>query len=343
MRYTTLGNTGLVVSRLGFGAMTFGSGTGPMASVFKIETQGTADRLVGRALEAGVTLFNTADAYAGGASETMLGHALGRHRSEVVIATKVGFRTGPALGDSGLSRRHILAAAEASLRRLGTDWIDVYLAHRVDPHTPLEETLDALETLIRQGKVRYAGFSNWPAWLAAKAVGLQRHAGARPFCAAEMYYSLVGRDVEHEVVPFARDAGIGLMVWSPLAGGFLSGRYTPQDPTGDGGRLAGFDILPVDRDKGFAILEVLGAVARAHDVSVAAVAIAWLLTRPGVASVLLGASRIEHLDQTLAAASLDLSAETLQALDAASAIPRPYPAWFVEQIGDEALKAALEG
>jgi aryl-alcohol dehydrogenase-like predicted oxidoreductase len=308
--------------------------------VAKVDQAG-ADRLVGRALDAGINFFNTADAYAGGQSEVMLGKALGKRRGDVVIATKVGFRTGAALIQTGLSRRHIAASAEASLQRLGTDYIDVYLVHRLDAYTPIEETLSALEDLVRQGKVRYVGFSNWPAWRAALAVGIQQARHWTAFSAAEMYYSLVGRDLEHEVAPFAEEAGIGIMVWSPLAGGFLTGRYSRAKPQGDGGRLAGFDILPFDRDKGYDVVERLQAIAKARGASPAQIAIAWLLTRPAVASVLVGASKVEQLEDNLAAAELDLSAEDLKALDALTAPPPIYPNWFNRNINDEALRAAL--
>jgi aryl-alcohol dehydrogenase-like predicted oxidoreductase len=341
MQYTWLGETGLIVSKLAFGAMTFGSGEGASAAVYKVDQQG-ADALVARALDAGVTFFNTADAYSGGQSETMLGKALGARRQDVVIATKVGFRTGEALVHAGLSRRHILAAAEASLQRLGTDYIDVYLAHRLDPYAPLEETLEALDALVQQGKVRYVGFSNWPAWLAAKAVGLQRERGWTRFRAAEMYYSLVGRDLEQEVVPFALDAGIGIMVWSPLAGGFLSGKYTRQNPGGDGGRLTGFNIIPFDRERGYDVVERTREIAAAHGASPAQVALAWLLTRPAVASVLVGASRTSQLDDNLGAASLTLSVNELAALDELTAPIPTYPNWYNATIHDDPVRAVLE-
>jgi aryl-alcohol dehydrogenase-like predicted oxidoreductase len=343
MKYSRLGDTGLLVSRLALGTMTFGEGaTGPLASLYKVDQAG-ADRLVAQAIDAGVNYFNTADMYAGGRSEEMLGHALHGRRASAVIATKVGNRTGPALVDQGLSRHHILAAAEASLRRLATDWIDVYLVHRLDPYTPVEETLEALDRLVRQGKVRYVGLSNWPAWLAAKAVGIQRARGYEPFRAAEQYYSLVGRDVEHEFVPFALDAGIGLQPWSPLAGGYLSGRYTAKDPTGDGGRLAGLDFIPVDRALGERVLGVLGGIAAARGASAAQVALAWLLARPGVASVLVGASRPEQLTDNLRAVELELSAEELERLDAASRPPVQYPAWFSPLVVDGPAREALGG
>ena len=281
MLYARLGNTGLLVSKLALGAMTFGSSEGPMASVSKVGQKG-ADEMVSKALDAGVNFFNTADAYTGGQSEQMLAAALGVRRKDTVIATKVGFRTGDALIHTGLSRQHVIASAEESLRRLKTDYLDVYLVHRVDKYTPVEETLSALNDLVRAGKVRYAGFSNWPAWLAAKALGVQKMNGWAEFQAAEMYYSLVGRDIEHEIVPLALDAGIGIMVWSPLAGGFLSGKYSRENPQGDGGRLTGFDILPFDRNRGYALIDVLKDIAANHKASASQVAIAWFLGQPAV-------------------------------------------------------------
>ncbi|HEY8519684.1 MAG TPA: aldo/keto reductase [Gammaproteobacteria bacterium] len=342
MQYARLGDTGLIVSRLAFGTMTFGSApNSPFAAVYKVD-QAAANELVARAIDAGVNFFNTADAYAGGDSERMLGKALGARRKEVVIATKVGNRMGPGLVETGLSRRHILAAAEGSLERLGTDYIDVYLVHKVDQLTPIEETLEALEDLVRQGKVRYVGFSNWPAWMAAKAVGIQRARGFSPFRAAEMYYSLVGRDLEHEVVPFCLDAGIGVMVWSPLAGGFLSGKYTREKPKGESGdRLGGFDLLPIDRERGYDLVERLREIGARHGASPAQVALAWLLTRPAVASILVGASNVRQLDDNLGAASVTLTDEELKELDAATRPTPLYPYWFTDLVVDRKAYEAL--
>jgi aryl-alcohol dehydrogenase-like predicted oxidoreductase len=342
MLYARLGNTGLLVSKLAFGAMTFGSNEGPMASVAKVDQQG-ANEMVGKALDAGVNFFNTADAYTGGQSEQMLAAALGPRRKDVVIATKVGFRTGNPLIHTGLSRQHVLASAEESLRRLKTDYLDVYLVHRVDKYTPVEETLGALNDLVRSGKVLYVGFSNWPAWLAAKALGVQRRNGWAEFDAAEMYYSLVGRDIEHEVVPLALDAGIGIMVWSPLAGGFLTGKYSRENPQGDGGRLTGFDILPFDRDRGYALIEVLKEIASNHNASPSQVAIAWLLNRPAVASVLIGANKIGQLEDNLAAANLKLTSDESSKLDDLTKPVAIYPNWFNTNIFDQQAKKALEG
>ncbi len=340
MQFSRLGNTGLVVSRLAFGAMTFGAGEGPMASVSKVG-QEIANQLVARSLDSGINFFNTADAYANGESERMLGRALGSRRKDVAIATKVGFRTAPGLFHQGLSRHHILMSAEESLRRLGTDYIDVYLVHRLDPYTPIDETLEALNSLVVQGKVRYVGFSNWPAWLAARAVGVQeQHSWAR-FRAAEMYYSLVGRDIEHEVVPFATDTGIGILVWSPLAGGFLTGKYSRQNPQGDGGRLTGFDILPFDRERGYEVVERMRTIAEAHSATPAQVALAWLLAKPHVTSVLVGASKMSQLEDNLRAADLTLSSEERQELDRITSPTAVYPNWFNNNIYDEPVREAL--
>ncbi|HXW10228.1 MAG TPA: aldo/keto reductase [Steroidobacteraceae bacterium] len=340
MLYNRLGDTGLIVSRLAFGAMTFGKADGAYAAIFKVG-QDLANELVARSLDRGVNFFNTADVYANGESEVMLGRALGLRRRDVAIATKAGMRTGEPLLSSGLSRRYLLNSAEDSLRRLGTDYIDVYLVHRPDPHTPVEETVDALDLLVRQGKVRYVGFSNWPAWQAAKAIGLQQARGAEPFRAAEMYYSLVGRDLEHEVVPFARDAGVGIMVWSPLAGGFLSGKYTREDPTGGGGRLTGFNFIPFDRERGYDLVDVLREIAKDREATPAQVALAWLLHQAQVASVLVGASSTAQLDDNLAAADVTLSPDELERLDRLTAPAATYPGWFNRTIYDKVAAEAL--
>jgi aryl-alcohol dehydrogenase-like predicted oxidoreductase len=340
MQYTRLGNTGLVVSRSAFGCMTFGSGEGALGSVYKVDQAG-ATELVARALDAGVNFFNTADAYANGQSEIMLGKALGKRRQDVVIATKVGNRMTEALIDQGLSRQHIITSVQGSLKRLNTDYIDVYLVHRLDPYTPIEETLETLDTIVKQGMVRYIGFSNWPTWLAAKAVGLQRAHNWTQFRAAEMYYSLVGRDLEHEMVPFVQDAGIGVMVWSPLAGGFLSGKYTRENPGGNGGRLTGFDLIPFDRERGYDVVEQLRAIGTRHHASPAQVALAWLLSRPFITSILVGASKISQLEDNLGATSLSLSADELAELDQLTQPQAIYPNWFNATIYDAPVRDAL--
>ena len=340
MKYATLGNTGLIVSRLAFGAMTFTAGNKDVGAVYKVEA-GLADELVGRALDAGVNFFDTADAYAGGESETLLGAALKPHRDRVVIATKVGFRTGSPLTQAGLSRRHILWSVDQSLKRLGTDWIDVYIVHREDPFTPLEETLATLDAVVRAGKVRYIGFSNWSAWKTAAALEIQRREGWAPFTHGQMYYSLLGRDLERDVLPMMRRYGIGLTVWSPLAGGFLSGKYTPENLSDPDTRYGGFDILPFDKARGFELVERMRAIAAGHGASVAQVAIAWLLARNAVTSVIVGAAKRYQLDDNLAAADLALSPAEIAALEAATALSPVYPNWFMEKLGDGPSATAL--
>ncbi|MBZ5579069.1 MAG: aldo/keto reductase [Acidobacteriia bacterium] len=343
MQYAKLGDTGLIVSRMAFGAMTFGKPEGIFATVSKVDAQSLANELVAKAMDAGINHFNTADVYTMGQSEEMLGKALAGKRKDVVISTKVGGRSGNALLHQGLSRQHILASAEDSLRRLGTDYIDIYLVHRVDLNTPMEETLEALDTLARSGRVRYIGFSNWNGWRAAKAEGIQKANGWARFRAAEMYYSLIGRDLEHEVVPYVQGAGIGVLAWSPLAGGLLSGKYTRQNPKGDGGRLSAFDFLPHDREKTYDVVERVRAVGAAHGASPAQVALAWMLTKPFVSSILLGANKMAQLEDNLAAAQVQLSAEEIAELDQLTAPTPMYPNWFTERIADVPVREALTG
>lgn len=341
MQYSQLGTSGLIVSRLGFGAMTFGTGGGRMGAVWKTAQDG-ADALVGRALEAGVNFFDTADAYARGQSEEILGRALRGKREGIVLSTKIGFRTGDALIDAGLSYRHVIDAVEGSLRRLGTDWIDLLSLHIPDRFTPIDETLRALDDVVRRGWVRYVGYSNFPAWSAATIVERQRANGYAPMIAAQMYWSLAGRDLEIEHLPFARAAGIGIVVWSPLAGGFLSGRYTRENPTGGGGRLADFDFIPLDKDRAYDLVDRLAALARAKGCTVAQLALAWLLTKREASVVLIGASRLEQLEDNLGALGVTLSADEIAELETLTAPYVPYPSWFLAKIpGDEVVLRAL--
>jgi len=340
MQYTTLGNSGLVISRLGFGALTFTQGNQSLGPVYKVGAE-LATQLVGRALDAGVNFFDTADVYADGESERLLGAALKPHRDQVVIATKVGNRGGDReLLRAGLSRRHILWSVDQSLKRLGTDWIDLYVAHCEDPYTPLEETLETFDAVVRAGKVRYLGFSNWSAWKAAAAMEIQKANGLAPFTHGQMYYSLLGRDVERDMLPMMRRYGLGLNAWSPLAYGFLSGAYTREDLSKPDNRFSSFDMLKFDRDRGFALLERMRRIAAERGASVAQVAIAWLLTRPGVNSVLLGATKLHQLEDNLGAASVTLAAEDIAELDAATAITPIYPCsdWIVP---DRRVRKAL--
>lgn len=338
MKYTRLGNTGLVVSQLAFGAMTFGSGNIP--SVYKVN-QDDAKALVGRALDAGVNFFDTADAYADGQSEIMLGLLLKERRHEVIISTKVGMRMGEGLIQTGLSRKHLMASCEASLKRLGTDAIDLYLVHKTDPFTPLEETLEALNDLVRSGKVRYIGYSNWPAWMAAQALAMQKERGWAPFITSQMYYSLVGRDIEHEMAPFLKANSVGLMVWSPLASGFLSGKYTRENLNDSSNRLSGFDFIPHDKERGFQVVDKLREIAESYSATPAQVALSWLLAQSHVSTVLLGASNIRQLDDNLKAAGLTLNGEELTALDDLTRPTTLYPNWFTDALLDPQVSKAI--
>jgi aryl-alcohol dehydrogenase-like predicted oxidoreductase len=341
MQYSKLGNTGLIVSRLSFGAMTFGTGTGPFAAVSKVDEE-NARAMLNASFDAGINFFDTANGYAAGQSETILGRLLGNKRHEAIIATKVGFRTGTSMMEAGLSRSNILAACDASLKRLGTDYIDLYIAHREDLFTPIEETLTAFDALVRAGKVRYLGFSNWPAWKAALAVQFQKSNGLAEFTSGQMHYSLMGRDVEHDIIPFMRHTGLSLTVWSPLAGGFLTGKYTPETlKTDPANRLSGFDILPFSKDEGFKLVDRLREIGKTRDSSVAQVALAWLLAKPLVASIILGASKMSQLQDNLGALKVRLTEAEIKELDEMTATPARYPNWFTERTTDAVHKEAI--
>jgi aryl-alcohol dehydrogenase-like predicted oxidoreductase len=336
MEYRQLGSSDLIVSSFSLGAMTFGR-RGP-AGIARVDPAG-ADALIGKAIDAGINLFDTADIYNGGDSEILLGEALGPKRASVLIATKVGLRSGKALSATGLSGRHIADAIDASLQRLGTDWVDIYFAHRIDPLVPLEETLSAFDAIVRAGKARHIGFSNWPAWLVAKAIAIQRTYGWAQFVNGQVYYSLLDRDVEHEIVPCAVSEGFDLTVYSPLAMGRLTGKYSAGQPP-QNGRLAEFTpFMALNAAHLESVLRELQAIADERGSTPAVVALAWTATRPGVASVLLGASDIGQLTANLAAANLSLSDSEKSRLDICSKPVLPYPASAVAQVLDEATFA----
>lgn len=326
MRYAQLGQSGLIVSRLGFGAATFTQGNQTLPTLYKVGAE-LADQLVGTALDAGINYFDTANVYADGESETLLGAALKPHRNKVVISTKVGNRatTGRDVLENGLSRRHIQLSIDQSLKRLGTDWVDMYIAHREDHFTPLEETLEALDALVRAGKVRYLGFSNWSAWKVAAAMEIQKANGWAQFNHGQYYYSLLGRDVERDLVPMMQRYGLGMTIWGPLAFGFLSGAYTREDLSKPDNRFSNFDMLKFDRDNAFKVLDVVKSVADARGVSVAQVSLAWLDARPTVANVLIGATKLYQLEQNLSAANVVLTDAEMAVLDNATAIQPIYP------------------
>lgn len=337
MRYRQLGNTGLFVSELCLGTMTFGSSDdNPMWGSIAGLDQPLVDSLVERSLAAGINFIDTANVYSAGNSEIMLGRAmdnLGVKRSDVVIATKLHGVMGPGPNDRGSSRGHIMDAVEQSLDRLDTDYIDLYQLHGTDPITPIEETMRALDDLVSSGLVRYVGVSNWQAWRMAKALGIAREARYSRFETVQAYYSIAGRDLEREIVPFLTEEKLGLMVWSPLAGGLLSGKYGSGAPEGGDGRRASFNFPPVDEARGWACIAELREVAKKHDASVASVALAWILAKPFVMSIIIGAKTIDQLDQNIAATGLTLDAEDMARLDAVSALPPEYPGWMLERQG----------
>jgi aryl-alcohol dehydrogenase-like predicted oxidoreductase len=337
MKYRRLGGTGLRVSELCFGTMTFG-GEG-MYKVIGSTGQNEADRLVGVCLDAGVNFFDTADVYSAGQAERVLGAALGARRKEVVVATKVRGRVGAGPNAVGLSRGHIMDSIDESLRRLGTDYVDLYQIHGFDALTPWEETLRALDDLVHAGKVRYIGASNLAAWHLMKALGVSQRDHLARFETIQSYYSIVGRDLEREVVPAIEAEQVGLLIWSPLAGGFLSGKFARGAAGPEGTRRASFSFPPVDQTRGYNVLDVLGEVAKAHAVSVARVALSWLLHRPFTTSVIIGARDESQLRDNLAAYELTLSAQELERLDAASALPPEYPGWMIEVQARDRLEA----
>ncbi len=326
MNYRELADTGVFVSELCLGTMTFG-GRGQIWEVIGGIDQPSVDALVSRALDAGINFVDTANVYAAGESETMLGKALGSRRHEVVLATKVRGRTGPGPNQVGLSRLHILQAVEDSLKRLDTDYIDLYQIHRFDLLTNIEDTLRALDDLVHSGKVRYIGCSNLAAWQLMKALAMSREQGLERFKCTQSYYSLAGRDLEREMIPLLKDQGLGLLVWSPLAGGFLSGKFT-RDSGDEAARRAKFDFPPVNKEKGFDILDVAKEIADRQGVSVAQIALAWILANSAVTSVIIGARKPAQLEDNLKAIDVRLSAEDMKALDEVSKLTTEYPAWM---------------
>jgi aryl-alcohol dehydrogenase-like predicted oxidoreductase len=340
MEYKTLGNTGLLVSRLCLGTMTFGPGQGIFKAIGAVDQRG-ADALVKAAIDGGINFFDTADVYSAGESEEILGHSfknLNIARKDVVLATKVYNRMGPGRNDVGASRGHIMDAIEASLRRLQTDHIDLYQIHMNDHITPIEETLRALDTLVTHGKVRYIGVSNWQAWKIAKALGISEARNLARFDTLQAYYSIAGRDLEREIVPLLQSEKVGLLVWSPLAGGLLSGKYSRMNQKPADSRRTNYDFPIVDKERAWKILDVMAPIAKAHGCSPARLSIAWLLAKPVVTSVIIGAKRLDQLQDNLAAAELILTQDELRQLDEVSVLPPEYPGWVLPFQGADRLE-----
>ncbi len=331
MKYNLLGNTGLKVSELCLGTMTFG-GQGMWTAIGALP-QDEANELVKQSVDAGINFIDTANVYSEGLSEKMTGQAirdLGLKRDDLVIATKVRGTIGTGINNSGLTRKHILQQANESLTRLNMDYIDLYQIHGFDPLTPIEETLEALDSLVKSGKVRYIGCSNLAAWQIMKALGVSAQQHLAKFVSLQAYYTIAGRDLEREVVPMLLDQKVGLMVWSPLAGGFLSGKYT-REANAEEGRRVNFDFPPVNKDKAFDIIDVMQEIAVAKDVTVPQIALGWLLHQPVVTSVIIGAKRPEQLQDNLKAVDLKLTVDELAQLEAVSKLSPEYPGWMIER------------
>lgn len=335
MQYNQLGHTGLFVSQLCLGTMTFGQAGGhsTWGSIADVD-QDAADTIVERSLAAGVNFFDTADVYSHGDSERILGQSLLNlevRRQDVVIATKFFGEMGDKPNDRGASRGHIMDSVESSLERLQMDHIDLYQMHGTDTITPIDETLRALDDLVSSGLVHYIGVSNWQAWRIAKALGISEKRGFAKFETIQAYYSIAGRDLEREIVPLMNEEKLGLLVWSPLAGGLLSGKYGPGAAEGSNGRRDTFDFPPVNKDRAWECVAVMREVANKHSASVAEVALAWILAKPFVTSIIIGAKRVEQLDQNLASVKLKLDSEDMEKLNKVSSIPAEYPGWMLER------------
>ena len=336
MRHRPLGRTGLFVSELCLGTMTFGGADGIWAKIGDLQ-QSDAERLVGQALDSGINFIDTADVYSGGASEQITGQALKNlqvPRDQVVIATKVFGETGAGPNARGLTRSHILDGVKASLKRMQLDHIDLYQLHGFDPATPVEETLRALDQLVRHGHVRYIGVSNWAAWQIAKALGVSERLGLARFESLQAYYTVASRDLERELIPMLRSEGVGLMVWSPLAGGLLSGKYAREQQAEAGSRRIAFDFPLVNKERAGDCVDAMRPIAQAHGVSVAQVALGWLLHQPQVTSVIVGARRAEQLTDNIGATKVRLGADELARLDSVSRLAPEYPGWMFERQGE---------
>jgi aryl-alcohol dehydrogenase-like predicted oxidoreductase len=336
MRYNQFGNTGLLVSELCLGAMTFGTNPGRFGAVHGLD-QDASTALVKHALDAGINMIDTANVYTTGQSEEFVGGALrtlGVRRADVIVATKAMGAMSEGKNDSGIGRKHLLDQIDSSLARLGLDHVDLYQIHGWDPVTPIEEALEALNDIVRSGRARYVGVSNWAAWQIMKALGISERHGFARFVSLQAYYTVAGRDLERELVPMLLSEGLGLMVWSPLAGGLLSGKYdlSPEGASGEG-RRAAFDFPPVDLGRAVPLVAAMKGMADKRGVSVAQIALAWLLYQPVVSTVIVGAKRADQLADNIAACGVELEAAELERLDALSALPREYPGWMFEMQG----------
>lgn len=327
MKYRQLGNSGLIVSELCLGTMTFGEGD-YYGFKFTID-QSKANDLVSQALEKGINFFDSADMYGNGQCELILGKAIGSKRHKTIIATKTCFRASENAFDAGINSKHLIQQCNQSLKNLNTDYLDVLLLHNDDPITPIDETLRTLENLVQQGKVRYVGFSNFQAWKASAMLQRQKDLNYSPFVASQMHYSILNREVEAEIIPMSQHHGVGMMVWSPLSGGFLTGKYSRENPAPNDARLNTFDLGLFDRELGYKVIDVLKVIAERHNTSIIAVSLSWLLSKKVVSSIIIGVSKLEQLDDNLQSVEVQLSAEELLAIDELTKPTTKYPATFI--------------
>jgi len=330
MKYKLLGSTGLKVSELCLGTMTFG-GKGWAKMVGSLDQQ-AVDKIMKRSIDAGINFIDTANVYSEGLAEELTGKSirnLGLKRDDLVVATKVRGQMGEGPNDSGLTRKHILTQVDASLKRLATDYIDLYQIHSFDPLTPWQETLWTLDDLVKSGKVRYIGASNLAAWQLMKALDFSNYTRVEAFASLQAYYTIAGRDLEREMIPLLKDQRLGLLVWSPLAGGLLSGKYRRGEEKGATGRRSGFDFPPVDKERAFNIIDVLHPMAESRKASVARLALAWLLQQEVVTSVIIGANKMEQLEDNLASVDITFTPDELKRLDEVSQLPPEYPGWML--------------
>lgn len=327
MKYKQLGNSGLIVSELCLGTMTFGQGEhfGFQSTI----DEKKASQLVDNAIDNGINFFDTADGYGNGQSEIILGKVLNKKRKDVLITTKLSFRTGEQAFNAGVNSKHIIEQCHNSLKNLQTDYIDVLLLHNDDPITPIDETLKALENLVQQGKVRYIGFSNYQAWKAAAMTQRQKDLHYSPFVASQMHYSILNREVEREIIPMSLHYGIGMMVWSPLSSGFLTGKYTRDNPTPKDSRLNNFDLGLFDRELGYTVIDKLTEIAKRHNTTITAISLSWLLTKKVVSSVIIGVSKTEQLKENLACQEIKLSEKEINEIDELTKVEPKYPATFI--------------
>jgi len=334
MKFNYVGDTGLMVSELCFGTMTFGGVDAGTWSQIASVPQKEVNQMLKAVFDAGINFIDTANVYSFGQSEQLLGQGLkdlGINRDEVVVATKVLGPMSESPNDVGLSRYHIFNSVDASLKRLQLDHIDILYVHGVDAKVPVEQILQSLNDIVATGKVRYIAICNWPAWMVAKAQAIAEHKGWQKFIGLQYYYSAVSRDIETELVPMAQDHNLAIFPWSPLAGGFLTGKYSREGSSEKGSRRADFDFPPIDKDKAFSLVDVMQELAAAHQVSVAEIALAWVRHQKGVTSTIIGAKTIDQLQSNIKSTKINLSKEDLEKIDAVSPKPKLYPGWMVQR------------